>query len=146
VLKRKIAIVGGGMAGLAAAFDLTRTEALRNKFDVTIYQMGWRLGGKAASSRDRHGRIVEHGLHVWFGCYENAFELVKAAYAAWDPLPGQAIKDPKHAFQGQSRTAMGSGDKLAADQRAARRGQRAALAMALYQADALCHRISIRAA
>ena len=80
-MKRKVVIIGGGIGGLAAAFDLTRTQALRNAFDVTIYQLGWRLGGKAASSRDCDGRILEHGLHVWFGCYENAFELARAAYA-----------------------------------------------------------------
>lgn len=99
------------MAGLAAAFDLTRTKALQDKFDVTIYQMGWRLGGKAASGRDCDGRIVEHGLHVWFGCYENAFELVRAAYNDWVPQEGQAILSPDDAFQAQARTAMGSGDR-----------------------------------
>ena len=99
------------MAALAAAFDLTRTQALRDEFDVTIYQMGWRLGGKAASGRDCDGRIVEHGLHVWFGCYENAFELVRAAYADWDnPHEDQAIKDVDAAFQAKRRTVMGSGD------------------------------------
>ena len=109
-MKRKIAILGGGMAALSAAFDLTRTQALRDQFDVTIYQMGWRLGGKAASGRDCEGRIVEHGLHVWFGCYENAFELVRAAYAAWDPQKDQAITEVKDAFEAQAWTAMGSGD------------------------------------
>ena len=110
-MKRKVVIIGGGLGGLAAAFDLTRTQALRNAFDVTIYQLGWRLGGKAASSRDCDGRILEHGLHVWFGSYENAFELARAAYADWDnPHEGQAINDVDAAFQAKRRTVMGSGD------------------------------------
>ena len=110
-MKRKIAIVGGGMAALAAAFDLTRTKALQDQFDVTIYQMGWRLGGKAASGRRcSDGRIVEHGLHVWFGCYENAFELVRAAYDEWKPQPDQAIVKVEDAFQAQVHTAIGSGE------------------------------------
>jgi uncharacterized protein with NAD-binding domain and iron-sulfur cluster len=108
-MKRKIAIVGGGMAGLAAAFDLTRTKALQEQFDVTIYQLGWRLGGKAASGRLPDGRIVEHGLHVWFGCYENAFELVRAAYSEWYPKTDQAITKPDQAFEAQSFTVLGSG-------------------------------------
>jgi uncharacterized protein with NAD-binding domain and iron-sulfur cluster len=111
-MKRKIAIIGGGMAGLAAAFDLTRTKALQDQFDVTIYQIGWRLGGKAASGRDCGGRIIEHGLHVWFGCYENAFELVRAAYDEWKPQKGQAIVKPEDAFQAHVRTAIGSGDRV----------------------------------
>jgi uncharacterized protein with NAD-binding domain and iron-sulfur cluster len=79
-MKKKIAILGGGMAGLAAAYELTRTEELRAMHEVTIYQMGWRLGGKAASSRDEFGRNIEHGLHVWFGSYENVFSLVQDVY------------------------------------------------------------------
>jgi len=109
-MKRRVAIVGGGMSGLTAAFELTRTEALRNQFEVTVYQMGWRLGGKAASGRLPDGRIVEHGLHIWFGCYENAFELVRAAYRDWKPQMGQAIVDPDAAFEEQRLTVIGSGD------------------------------------
>ena len=109
-MKRKVAIVGGGMAGLTAAFELTRTEALRSQFEVTVYQMGWRLGGKAASGRLPDGRIVEHGLHIWFGCYENAFELVRVAYQEWRPKKGQAIIGPDAAFEEQRTTVIGSGD------------------------------------
>ena len=79
--KTKVAILGGGIAGLTAAFHLTRTQPLRDRFDVTVYQLGWRLGGKIASGRDARGRNLEHGLHVWFGCYDNAFAMLQDAYA-----------------------------------------------------------------
>ena len=100
------------MAALAAAFELTRTQALRDRFAVTIYQMGWRLGGKAASGRDaeRNYRIVEHGLHVWFGCYENAFRLLNDAYNEWDKPDGQTIRGVDAAFVPQTETIIGSGD------------------------------------
>lgn len=80
--KQRIAILGGGVAGLSAAYHLSRSADLRNRFDVTVYQMGWRLGGKIASGRDADGRSIEHGLHVWFGCYDNTFRMLQEAYAA----------------------------------------------------------------
>ena len=90
--KKKIAILGGGMAGLSAAYQLTRTPELQAQHDVTVYQLGWRLGGKAASSRDRWDRNLEHGLHVWFGCYHNMFATVQEVYAAWDKPPGCVLQ------------------------------------------------------
>lgn len=76
----KVAIVGGGCAALAAAFELTRAEQ-DGRYQVTVYQTGWRLGGKGASGRGPADRIEEHGLHVWMGFYENAFGLLRACYA-----------------------------------------------------------------
>jgi len=55
---------------------------------------------------------VEHGLHVWFGCYENAFELVRAAYEAWSPDKNQAISEWQQAFEKQRFTVIGSGDRV----------------------------------
>src|SRR6185312_7760027 len=49
-------------------------------YDVTVYQLGWRLGGKGASGRGEHARIEEHGLHILLGFYENAFRVLKQAY------------------------------------------------------------------
>jgi uncharacterized protein with NAD-binding domain and iron-sulfur cluster len=105
--KRKVAILGGGMAGLTAAYELTRTPQLRERHEVTIYQMGWRLGGKAASSRDTFGRILEHGLHVWFGCYENAFGLIREVYKTWDRDADCPLKTWRDAFVPQDCTPIG---------------------------------------
>ena len=49
-----------------------------------MYQRGWRLGGKGASSRGPNGRIEEHGLHLWLGYYENAFRLLRECYVELD--------------------------------------------------------------
>lgn len=78
--KKKVAIIGGGCAALTTAFELSRPE-LQNRYEITIYQLGWRLGGKGASGRDATGRIEEHGLHLWMGFYENAFRLMRECYA-----------------------------------------------------------------
>lgn len=65
---------------MAAAFELSRPEH-RGRFAITVYQEGWRLGGKGASGRGAAGRIEEHGLHVWLGYYDNAFRLMRECYA-----------------------------------------------------------------
>jgi uncharacterized protein with NAD-binding domain and iron-sulfur cluster len=64
---------------LTAAFELTRPEH-QGRYEVTVYQMGWRLGGKGASGRGPAARIEEHGLHLWMGFYENAFRLMRECY------------------------------------------------------------------
>jgi uncharacterized protein with NAD-binding domain and iron-sulfur cluster len=80
--KRRIAILGGGVGAMAAAWTLTETAQAREQLEITVYQMGWRLGGKGASGRNAaHGqRIEEHGLHVWLGWYHNAFTLLHRCY------------------------------------------------------------------
>lgn len=80
----RIAILGGGMAGLAAAWRLSE-PGWQDRFEsITVYQRGHRLGGKGASSRGVHGRIEEHGLHVWLGYYDNAFRLLRECYEELD--------------------------------------------------------------
>lgn len=90
----KVAVLGGGPAALAAAFALTEQAPggdPQQKFEVTVYQPGWRLGGKCASGRNAdHGeRIEEHGLHVWFGFYDNAFTVMRKAYEQLGRVKGQ---------------------------------------------------------
>ena len=75
----KVAIIGGGCAGMTSAFELTRPEHA-GRYEVTVYQPGWRLGGKGASSRGAADRIEEHGLHLWMGYYDNAFRLMRECY------------------------------------------------------------------
>ena len=80
--RKQIIVLGGGVGALTAAYHLTSTPNWQQDYDVTLYQLGWRLGGKCASSRnpDHGGRIEEHGLHVWFGFYQNAFALLRSCY------------------------------------------------------------------
>ena len=44
--KERIAILGGGAAALTTAFELTRDADWQERYEITVYQMGWRLGGK----------------------------------------------------------------------------------------------------
>lgn len=75
-----IHILGGGIASLAAAERLTRDNDWWKKYRIVIYQQGWRLGGKAASSRDAQGRILDHGFHALMDFYTRAFDLLERCY------------------------------------------------------------------
>jgi uncharacterized protein with NAD-binding domain and iron-sulfur cluster len=93
-----VAVIGGGCASLAAAFELTRPEH-QGRYRVTVYQLGWRLGGKGASGRGSDDRIEEHGLHLWMGFYENAFRLMRECYAEANRDPAKCrISDWRDAF------------------------------------------------
>lgn len=78
---KKIAILGGGCGAMAAAFALTNDVNWQTQREVTVYQIGWRLGGKGAAGRGIDARIEEHGLHLWGGFYQNAFHMIRQAYA-----------------------------------------------------------------
>ena len=91
--KIRVAIVGGGCAGLSAAWALSHHP----HYEIHVYEKSWRLGGKGASVRSDDGRILEHGLHVWLGFYENAFRMMRECYAEverrnWGPHGGDAEK------------------------------------------------------
>ena len=104
--KRKIAILGGGMGALTTALELTATPELRAKHDITIWQMGWRLGGKCATGRDAQGRILEHGLHFWFGCYDNAWAMLRDVYEEWDRPADCPYRTGFDAFDAQDFTPL----------------------------------------
>jgi uncharacterized protein with NAD-binding domain and iron-sulfur cluster len=98
--RKKIAIIGGGPSALAAAYWLTSTEELRAKYQLTVYQMGWRLGGKGASGRNRAqaDRIEEHGLHIIFGFYQNFFAMIRDVYGAIKRPPDAPLATWRDAF------------------------------------------------
>jgi len=100
--RTKVAVLGGGVGGMTTAFELTATPQLRERFEVTVYQLGWRVGGKGASGRNAaYGdRIEEHGLHVWFGFYDNAFRLMRDAYQEAGRAPGTPLASFDEAFEG----------------------------------------------
>src|SRR5215472_15674147 len=99
----KVAILGGGISALAAAFELSDPRHGR-AFDVTIHQLGWRLGGKCASGRDMNlpFRVKEHGPHILFGFYDNAFALLREAYAELGPDPARPFNTIEEALLPQT--------------------------------------------
>ena len=83
--KERVAILGGGIGALTAAWELQKT----GNYDITVYQMGWRLGGKCATGRDPSNgyRLEEHGIHGFLGSYYNALEMMAEVFEVLDALP-----------------------------------------------------------
>jgi uncharacterized protein with NAD-binding domain and iron-sulfur cluster len=80
----RVLVLGGGMAGLAAAWRLSEPGWPERFSSITVLERSFRLGGKGASSRGVHGRVEEHGLHVWLGHYDNAFRVMRECYGELD--------------------------------------------------------------
>lgn len=67
----RIAIVGGGLAGLAAATALAEAGQL-----VEIFESKRRLGGRATSFEDpRTGELIDNCQHVAMGCCTNFLDF-----------------------------------------------------------------------
>ena len=79
VQKKKVWILGGGLGGLSAAWAFSQDVEARSRFEVHLFQMGWRLGGKGRTGRDPHDdfRVIEHGLHAFGGYYHNTFRVLR---------------------------------------------------------------------
>jgi uncharacterized protein with NAD-binding domain and iron-sulfur cluster len=103
---KKIAILGGGVGSMTAAYCLTNPgpDGKVPEHDITVYQLGWRLGGKGASGRNaaEGNRIEEHGLHIWMGFYANAFRMIRDVYGELNRAPHQPLATWRDAFKPQS--------------------------------------------
>ena len=98
--RKRVAVLGGGVSSLASAWELVhRSEDV----EVTVYQMGWRLGGKCASGRNTAiaDRIEEHGLHILFGFYENAFDMYRDVFDELETSEDDPLKSWTDAFVGK---------------------------------------------
>ncbi|MFM7652815.1 MAG: FAD-dependent oxidoreductase, partial [Vulcanococcus sp.] len=84
-----VAIVGAGLAGLAAAVDLVDAG-----HQVDLYEARPFMGGKVGSWVDEGGNHIEMGLHVFFFNYANLFALLRKVGAIDNLLP----KDHTHLF------------------------------------------------
>jgi zeta-carotene desaturase len=85
----RVAIVGAGLAGLSTAVELAD-----GGYAVEIFESRPFVGGKVGSWVDPDGNHVEMGLHVFFGCYYNLFDLMKQV-GAFDHL---RLKEHTHTF------------------------------------------------
>ena len=99
--KRRVIVLGAGQAAMTAAFQLTHPQnPAAPGLDVSVYQLGWRLGGKGATGRnpDFAYRIEEHGLHNWFGFYDNSFRQIRDCYEELGRAPDAPLATWQQAF------------------------------------------------
>ncbi len=85
----RVAIAGAGLAGMATAVELADAG-----HQVEIFESRPFVGGKVGSWVDRDGNHVEMGLHVFFGCYYELFELMKKVEA----FKNLRLKEHTHNF------------------------------------------------
>ncbi|MEM7647825.1 MAG: FAD-dependent oxidoreductase, partial [Cyanobacteria bacterium P01_A01_bin.70] len=85
----RVAIVGAGLAGLSTAVELADAG-----HEVEIFENRPFVGGKVGSWIDKDGNHLEMGLHVFFGCYYNLFELMKKV----DAFQHLRLKQHTHTF------------------------------------------------
>ena len=101
VAPKKVAILGGGAASCTAALALTGQPGWKERYDITIYQLGWRLGGKTTSGRNRQygQRIEEITDHGIAGIYHNTKRLLKSVYKELNRPEGSPMRTFEDAFK-----------------------------------------------
>lgn len=63
--KIKVVIAGAGPAGIVAAYELQKTEELRNKYDVTVVEETDDIGG-ISKTKEINGNRMDMGGHRFF--------------------------------------------------------------------------------
>ena len=87
----KVAVIGGGWAGIAAAVELTAAG-----IDTTLFEAGRVLGGRARSVTV-DGRTLDNGQHILLGAYRETLDVMRQVGAEPDRLldrhPLQVVDD-----------------------------------------------------
>jgi hypothetical protein len=71
--KKNVLIVGGGIAGLTVAHELSRS----GRFDITVCEQNPELGGKARSLRTARQQPTEHAMRVLLASYTCLFRIME---------------------------------------------------------------------
>lgn len=71
-VSKKVAVIGGGLSGLACARYLVDAG-----HQPIVYEARDVLGGKVSAWQDKDGDWIETGLHIFFGAYPNMLNLFK---------------------------------------------------------------------
>ena len=73
-MKRKIGIIGGGVAGISAAIELIENPNIH----VELFEAKNEIGGRVYSFRDPvTNEYIDNGKHLMVGAYQNLFKLLR---------------------------------------------------------------------
>jgi squalene-associated FAD-dependent desaturase len=72
VAKKRVAVIGGGWAGCAAAVRLAQAGQ-----QVTLYEAARTLGGRARRV-EINGKTIDNGQHILLGAYRQTLELMRS--------------------------------------------------------------------
>ena len=97
---KKITILGGGAASCTAALGLTSQPGWNERYNITIYQLGWRLGGKAASGRNKDyaQRVEEIAGHDITAVSFNLVRVLRSVYEELNRTEAVSIRTFEEAF------------------------------------------------
>ena len=100
-------MLGGGPAGLSTALSLTDPTLQpdwQEHYDVTVLQLGWRVGGKGATGRrgavaqvdgewrlTGDGRVEEHGIHLFGNMYVNSLRPLHTCLGELQRSAGEPV-------------------------------------------------------
>jgi len=76
VKRARVAVIGGGYAGMAAAVALSDAG-----IEVTVYEAAPELGGRARRVAHR-GAMLDNGLHIGIGAYTSLLAIARQVRAA----------------------------------------------------------------
>ena len=97
---QKVAILGGGAASCTAALALTGQPGWKERYNITIYQLGWRLGGKAASGRNKNygQRLEAIAGHHFPSTFIQTKTLMRSVYEELNRPEGAPLRTFEEAF------------------------------------------------
>jgi len=67
-MKKKIVIIGAGIAGISAAKELLET----GRFEITVLERNNYIGGRCCSFTDKEKNEFDNGQHIMAGAYLSA--------------------------------------------------------------------------
>lgn len=76
-MKKKVVIIGGGLAGLSAGIFLKDADK-NNKLDISLYEGSPKFGGRAYSFFDEKNQVwLDNGQHILAGWYKDTLDYLK---------------------------------------------------------------------